>query len=250
MRDAAPAAPGSTRPGLAQHAADQTAAAGEPAHPRSSEQIYRVAHSELRFDGPIFAVRRDEISTPTGSASRDVVENFSAVAVAPVRDGQVLLLRQYRHAHGRYFWEIPAGLLDAVGEDPLFAAQRELAEETGLQASDWSLLGDLATSPGFSEEMVRIYRAEGLAPDSQADARAEPRDEEADLELRWLDVEEAVSWVQSGAIDNAIAVAAIMHVARGTRRGVDEPFRYHSGLAARRTQAQDARSGSDLKGLR
>ncbi|HJF11644.1 MAG TPA: NUDIX hydrolase, partial [Corynebacterium falsenii] len=79
-----------------------------------AEDLYRVSDSDILFDGPIIAVRKDTISTPTGSATREIVEHFSAVAIAAVREGRIMMIRQYRHGVGRYLWEIPAGLLDKV----------------------------------------------------------------------------------------------------------------------------------------
>ncbi|RAV31657.1 NUDIX domain-containing protein [Corynebacterium heidelbergense] len=216
-------------------------------------ELYDVHSSEILFDGPIFAVRRDEIATATGQATRDTVENFSAVAVVPVHEGRVLLIRQYRHSVGRYQWEIPAGLLDKVDEQPLAAARRELAEEAGVAAETWHLLADIVTSPGFSQEMCRIYLAEGIreldaaGEDSQVDA---PADEEADLERRWVPVEEAVRWVQEGIVENAIATAGLLHLAIGTKRDVNTAFDYTSGLAQRRSASAQAAPGADMKGLR
>lgn len=189
------------------------------------------------------------------------MEHFSAVAIAAVRSGEngqpeVMLVRQYRHGVGRYLWEIPAGLLDKVGESPLQAAERELAEEAGLVAHQWHLLGDVVNSPGFSEEMCRIFLAEDVteyAADTGHDATAltldEQTDEEADLECRWVSVSEAVEWVKIGKVENSVAVAALLHLAVGTRREVDEPFTYKSGLAARRRNLPAAAEGADMKFL-
>lgn len=215
-----------------------------------SEDLYRVSDSNVLFDGPIIAVRQDSISTPTGTATREIVEHFSAVAIAAVRDGKLMLIRQYRHGVGRYLWEIPAGLLDKVGEAPLEAARRELAEEAGVRANSWALLGDVVTSPGFSEEMCRIYLAEDVV-DGVGDRDVEaPADEEADLERRWVAVDEAIEWVQTGRVENSIAVAAILHLAAGTRRSTDESFAYRSGMADRRSARADVREGDDMKTMR
>lgn len=213
---------------------------------------YRVVDSELLFDGPIIAVRRDTLTTKTGRARREIVEHFSAVGIAAVRDNHVLMIRQYRHGVGRYLWEVPAGLLDVVGEEPLEAAQRELAEEAGVRAKHWHLLGDVVTSPGFSEEMCRIFVAEGIEDLGEKDFERleEATDEEADLERRWVPVDQAVAWVQDGTVENAIAVAAILHLAVGTRRDPHAPFRYYSGLGKRRAQAEQAVPGADMKMLR
>lgn len=216
-------------------------------HPDATDK-YPVKASKVLFDGPIIAVRQDTIDGPTGEMTREIVEHFSAVAIAPVRDGKVLLIRQYRHGVGRYLWEIPAGLLDMAGENPLDAARRELAEEAGLVAERWHLLGDVVTSPGFCEEFTRIYLAEGLSNDlSELDFEIpDPEHEEADLETRWVPVPEAIEWVQMGKVENSIAVAALLHLAVGTKRDVSEPYYYHSGMAERRGHEP----GQDMKFVR
>ncbi|HIW96301.1 MAG TPA: NUDIX hydrolase [Candidatus Corynebacterium gallistercoris] len=213
---------------------------------------YRVTESSVLFDGPIIAVRRDTLTTTTGEATREIVEHFSAVGIAAVKDDHVLMIRQYRHGVGRYLWEVPAGLLDVVGEEPLEAAKRELAEEAGVRAEEWHLLGDVVTSPGFSEEMCRIYVAEGIEDLHEADVEGleEAKDEEADLERRWVPLTQAIEWVQDGTVENSIAVAAILHLAVGTRRDPHAPFQYRSGLAKRRAQAEGAQAGADMKTLR
>ena len=211
---------------------------------------YRVVDSELLLDTSIIGVRRDTITTATGEAKREIVEHFSAVAVAAVRDNHVMMIRQYRHGVGRHLWEIPAGLLDLVGEDPLEAARRELAEEADLRAHNWHLLGDVVTSPGFSEEMCRVYLAEDLDDDLSDLDLPEAEFEEAEIETRWVPIPEAIEWVQTGKVENSIATIALLHLAAGTRRDVSEPFNYHSGLADRRSASAEAKPGSDMKFLR
>lgn len=211
---------------------------------------YRVVHSELLLDAPIIGVRRDTITTATGEAKREIVEHFSAVAVAAVRNNHVMMIRQYRHGVGRHLWEIPAGLLDMVGEDPLDAARRELVEEAGLRASSWHLLGDVVTSPGFSEEMCRIYLAEDLDDDISGFDLPEAEFEEAEIETRWVPIPEAIEWVQTGVVENSVATIALLHLAAGTRRDVSEPYNFHSGLAERRSASAEAQPGTDMKFIR
>ena len=139
--------------------------------------------------------------------TREVVEHFGAVAVVAMDDdGNIPMVYQYRHALGRRLWELPAGLLDVGGEPAQVTAARELHEEAGLQADTWRVLVDLDSTPGFSDESVRVYLATGL---SQVD-RPEAHDEEADMELRWYSLAEATRKVLSGEIVNAIAVAGIL----------------------------------------
>jgi ADP-ribose pyrophosphatase len=176
-----------------------------------AEHVFETASSELLHSGRIFALRRDEVRMPGGkTATRDVVENYGAVAVVAMDsispDGNVALIYQYRHAVDRRLWELPAGLLDVSGEDAHLAAGRELVEEAGMTASTWRVLVDLDSSPGFSDESVRVYLATGL---SEVD-RPEAHDEEAELMLRWYPIADAAGMVFSGEIVNAIAVAGIM----------------------------------------
>src|SRR5690348_15652462 len=99
-----------------------------------------------------------------GDSVREVVRHIGAVAVVALDDeGNVVLLRQYRHPVGGYLWELPAGLRDADGEPPLETAQRELAEEVQLRAERWSLLTTTFSTPGFCDEQVLVYLAEGLS---------------------------------------------------------------------------------------
>lgn len=151
--------------------------------------------------------------------TREVVEHFGAVAVVALDDkGNVALVYQYRHALGRRLWELPAGLLDVAGEAPHLTAARELREEAGLRAGAWRVLVDLDSTPGFSDESVRVYLATGL---SQVD-RPEGHHEEADLRLQWFPLTAAVRKVFSGEIVNAIAVAGLL-AAHAVAGGFAEP---------------------------
>ena len=177
---------------------------------------YRVVDSELLLDAPIIGVRRDTITTATGEAKREIVEHFSAVAVAAVRDNHVMMIRQYRHGVGRHLWEIPAGLLDIDGEDPADAAARELREETGYTAEHLEPLLQLRPSPGGSDELIRIYRARDVtrAPDEEF----EPSDEEAELLVRWVPVSDVADGVLSGRLTSGTLVTAILaHLASRSR---------------------------------
>ncbi|MBH0118250.1 NUDIX hydrolase, partial [Rhodococcus sp. CX] len=107
-------------------------------------------------------------------------------------------------------------LLDAPGESPLDAARRELAEETGFAAHRWDLLVDIALSPGFTDEAVRVFAARDLYPVDRPD----PEHEEADLELHFVPVDEAVAMVLRGDIVNATAVSGILALAATRSAGL------------------------------
>ncbi|MBF6352420.1 NUDIX hydrolase [Nocardia flavorosea] len=178
------------------------------AQPAPGSHSFRTVDSRLVYNGAIVALRLDQVEMPDGRVvEREVVEHHGAVAVVAVDDdGQVVLIRQYRHPLGERLLELPAGLIDIAGEDPLVAARRELAEETGLAARKWSVLVDVALSPGFTDEALRVYLARGL---TETD-RPAPEHEEADLELVRMPLEAAVHAALAGEIVNATAVAGLL----------------------------------------
>ena len=173
-----------------------------------AEHVFETTSSETLYTGKIFALRRDQVRMPGGKdVTREVVEHFGAVAVVAMDDDDnILMVYQYRHPLGRRLWELPAGLLDMHGEAAHLTAARELQEEAGLQARTWRVLVDLDSTPGFSDESVRVY----LATELSEVGRPEAHDEEADMTLQWYPLEEAVRKVLSGEIVNAIAVAGIL----------------------------------------
>ena len=208
---------------------------------------FKVLNSQLLVEAPIIALRRDEVVMPGGvSASREVVEHLGAVAVVAVdSDERIAMVYQYRHSVGKRLWELPAGLLDVRGEDELTGAQRELQEEAGLSARTWSVLTDLVTSPGFCEEAVRVFLASELSDVPRMEATG---DEEADMEVAWVGLDEAVEKVLRGDIVNSIACSGILAayaVLRGGKRtrSVEEPF------DLRPTSMSSRRTGADLKQL-
>ena len=206
---------------------------------------FKVLSSQLLFDAPIIAVRKDELAMPNEQvAYRDVVEHMGAVAVAAVNDaGEIAMVHQYRHAVKRRLWELPAGLLDVKDESELAGAQRELVEEAGLKAAQWSVLADIVTSPGFCEETARVYLAQDLTEVERPEAFG---DEESDMDFAWIKLDEAVAKVLAGEINNSIAVTGIFAAwqvvnGHGQARDVTAPF------DLRPTSIATRRSGPDLK---
>ncbi len=188
---------------------------------------YRVLGTETVYEGRVISVVRDTVAMPGGGDSvREVVRHPGAVAVVALTDdGDVVLLRQYRHPVGGYLWELPAGLRDAEGEAPLLTAQRELAEEVRMAAERWSLLTTTFSTPGFCDELVLVYLAEGLSDVDRPEGFTVEH-EELDMTVELVPLADAVQRVFDGSIRNSAAVigllAAAQHRAADTRlRPVD-----------------------------
>jgi 8-oxo-dGTP pyrophosphatase MutT (NUDIX family) len=176
---------------------------------------FRVLTSEPVYVGRVFSLRRDTVAMPGGGDSvREVVHHPGAVAVVALDDDEnVVLLRQYRHPVGQHLWELPAGLRDEDGEPPLETAKRELAEEVQLAAARWSLLLSINNSPGFSDELVQVYLAEGLSEIDRPDGFTVEH-EEADMTVARVPLADAVQRVFDGDIRNSSAVAGILAAAQ------------------------------------
>ncbi len=217
--------PASVRPGAAGARHRQRERVGRMTTARHD---FPVASTSDIYAGKVMALRADEVVMPGGrEARREIIEHPGAVAVAALDpDDRIMMIYQYRHALGRRLWEMPAGLLDVAGEDPLETARRELREEAGLEAAEWAVLLDVAPSPGFSDEAVRVYLAHGLTEVGRPDL---DDDEEADLTTRWVTLSIAVRMVLAGTIVNGVTVAAVLaaHAVSGSPsalRPADAPW--------------------------
>jgi 8-oxo-dGTP pyrophosphatase MutT (NUDIX family) len=176
---------------------------------KPGEHDFQVAFTEDVHIGRVLGLRVDGVVMPGGAiARREVVEHLGAVAVVALDDGgAVTLIHQYRHPLGRRLWELPAGLLDVDGEAPVDTARRELAEEAGLSAKRWDLLIDTAASPGFTDEVVRVFLARDL---SEVDRGEFVEDEEADLVVHRIPLAEAVKMALAGELVNGSTVAGVL----------------------------------------
>ncbi len=175
-----------------------------------------VVHSDVVYKGWVWDVRSDRIGYGDGELIREYVDHTGAVAVLALDDdGRVMLIQQYRHPIRHRDWELPAGLLDIEGEDPLLAAQRELAEETDLVARDWQLLVSTWTTPGGNSELIRIYLATGIETAPTAHDRT---DEEADIRTQWVLLSDAVDAVLDGRLRNGILAVGVLAAERRLRR--------------------------------
>ena len=174
------------------------------------------------FSGKVFGIQRDELVLNEAQEPilREYMSHPGAVVIVALRgDGgeeEILLERQYRHPVGAKLWEVPAGLLDIPGEDPLVGAQRELAEEADLVAEQWDVLLDIFNSPGCSSESIRIFLAREL---SQTQTPFEREDEEADFEYQWVKLDDAVAAALQGCLHNASTVCAVLATEAARRRG-------------------------------
>jgi ADP-ribose pyrophosphatase len=180
----------------------------------AAEETAELLSSETVFEGPLFHVVRDRLIEPGGKlATRDIVRhNGSAVILAidntkSKRDPWVVVERQYRHAAGRFLWELPAGKLEP-GEDPLLGAQRELAEETGYRAKKWKPLVEYYASPGFVGESMKVFVAEGL---TSGDTNL---DEDEQIAFRLVKLSEIVKMIEKGAILDGKTLSAVLLYAR------------------------------------
>jgi 8-oxo-dGDP phosphatase len=184
--------------------------------------------TDLFRDDWVMALRADRIrrpDDPDGEAFRRLVLETPGAAVVVALDERerVLCLRQYRHAARRRFVELPAGLCDVDGEDPLEVARRELREEAGLEAGEWVGLTSTYSSPGISSELMHFYLARDLVPADRGDFV--PEHEEADMETLWIDFEELLAAVLDCRLGDAPIVLAVLLVAAkgyAGRQGVGE----------------------------
>ena len=164
---------------------------------------------ETVFHGRVWDIVRDRVGFHGGEFSREYVRHTGAVAVLAIDDrDRVLLINQYRQPIATRDWEIPAGLLDIPGEDPLVAAQRELAEETDMVAAQWSAPMTFHTSPGGSDEVIHLYEARGLSAAPHAHDRT---DEEAEIVKRWVPLDEVLDAVRAGRVHNGILITAVLN---------------------------------------
>lgn len=156
------------------------------------------------YRGKIINLRCDDAELPDGRpCKREMVEHPGGSSILCVRDGKILLERQYRYAYAKVIWEIPAGKIDP-GEDSAAAAVRELKEEAGLIAKEVRHLYTLYPTPGYTNELLYVYEATETAEGEQV------LDDGEFLNLVWMPIEEAAGKVRTGEISDAKTVVAIL----------------------------------------
>lgn len=166
--------------------------------------------SEDIFDGVILHVKKDTVRLPNGNLTgREIIRHVGAVCVIPVTDDNcVFVERQYRYPYDTVITEIPAGKLDSKAEDRLSAAKRELREETGITADEWTDLGGFFPSAAYSDEYITMFLARGLHYGERA------LDEDEFLNVVKVPLSELVEDVMQGLIPDSKTQTAILKAAR------------------------------------
>jgi len=172
---------------------------------RQPNKKAKILKSEVIFEGKSFGVRRDELIEPTGVRTvREVVTHPGSVVVLPVLpDGKIILVRQYRHATGRYLWELVAGRMEK-GENPKKGAARELAEETGYRAKKFNVFLDVFPTPGFLQERMYLLLADELTP-----GQASPEDDEK-LVVAAYSKKQLEEMIRTGQMRDAKSIAGLL----------------------------------------
>ena len=156
------------------------------------------------YKGKILSVRRDEVMLVNGNAAeREIIEHSGGSCVLCERDGKILLVKQHRYAYHEDLWEIPAGKLNP-GEDPMETARRELEEEGGIYAENLELLWTVYPTPGYSAEIIRIYRASGL---KEVPMHLDP---DEFLTGEWMEISKIKQMMQSGEIKDGKTLIALL----------------------------------------
>ena len=166
---------------------------------------FKLLDSETIFKGRVFTIRRDNLRTPDGRTTKfDIVEHHGSVVIVPIDEkGNLLLIRQYRHAAVDDLLELPAGMLEP-NEEPALSAARELREETGMAARKLIELGKFYLAPGYSTELMTVFLA--------TDLYVNPLDPDADkfLEVEKIPLAEALSIAEAGQMPDAKTLAALL----------------------------------------
>ncbi len=171
----------------------------------TAEKHASLVERRVKSRGRKILVTEHDVVLPSGvAATLDVIEHPGASAMVALDDeGRVLLLRQYRYAVGQELWEIPAGTLDDK-EEPLVCAKRELIEEAGVKANSWTSMGHVVTVPGFCDERIFLFLAEGLEP-----AQAAPDEDEVIYEVKAFAWSAVFKMTRDGQLSDAKSLAAL-----------------------------------------
>ena len=159
------------------------------------------------FTGKVVTLHIDTVTLPNGvTIDLEIVRHPGAAAIVPLKkDGTVVLIKQFRHAAGGFIYEIPAGKLHS-GEDPMDCAARELEEEIGYAAGRLEHLTSIWTAPGFTDEIIHIYKATGMT------AGRQQLDRDEVLEVLEIPLKEAITMIDAGLIRDAKTIVGLQLV--------------------------------------
>ena len=175
----------------------------------------RVNSRELLHRGRVFNLDRENVSLENGvTIDMEIIRHPGAAAIVPLNNSgrSVILIRQYRHAVGGYIWEIPAGTLDP-DESPLVCAQRELIEETGYAADRWEKLGEVVPVPGYADERIHLFSADGLRLVEQH------LDADEILDVHEVELDRVLKMVDAGEIQDAKTLTGLFLLTRRRQGG-------------------------------
>jgi len=167
---------------------------------------FKLLKSEILMQGRAFTIRRDTLETPDNRETKfEIIEHIGSVVILPLdKDGNLLFVRQYRHAASIDLLELPAGTLDDAGEKPEECAAREIREETGMAARKFTKIGEFYLAPGYSTEFMHVFLATDLYHD--------PLEADADefLSVQAIPAAEAIRMAERSEIPDAKSLAALM----------------------------------------
>lgn len=175
-------------------------------HDLQLDEIYVDGSNKEVFSGRLLKVQKDHVTLPDGTdTTREYIRHPGAVAIVPVlTDGSVVLVKQCRYPLDTILWEIPAGKLDHGAEESyLDCAKRELSEETGYEAENWQHLLSIATTPGFSDEIIHIYKAWNLTQYQQH------TDQDEFIAIKSFSPKELKQMVNNGELYDAKTLCAL-----------------------------------------
>lgn len=180
-----------------------------------TNEVFRFLKRRIVHEWGVWSLVTDHFETEHGATfARTLLTTPGAVAVVATDrktpDCNVVLVHQFRASVRKFCWEIPAGMCDVEGEPPRLTAERELMEEAGLEAREWHELGGVRQASGISNAYGSLFWASGLIP--VADDRHGP--EEDAMSVHHVPLTQALSMIESGELDNSLAVIGILRVAR------------------------------------
>lgn len=165
----------------------------------------KTLESKCIYDGKIIKVKKDKVLLPNKKESfREIVEHGGGACVLCEKDGKILLVRQFRCAYNKEIWEIPAGKINK-GEEPYFTALRELEEEGGIKAESAELLYEIYPSPGYTSEIIYLYKVNEFSVTNQH------LDEDEFLSGKWFSKEELKKMIKSGEIKDGKTLIALLY---------------------------------------